>query len=147
MRSLRRISSFRIGTSRGHLSAILACRGLLLTTIDREDRGAAQNLDRLGVEIVRNDALAHLQVETRAFDFIVVDLHGNDEATWRALWPVLKPRLAAGGTMVLYNSHLWKIEEFSGETGLRWIAENALGDFVVETQEEPPPGMLVCRHA
>ena len=140
-------AGLEIGTSRGHLSAILACRGLLLTTIDREDRGAAQNLDGLGVEIVRNDALAHLQGETRVFDFIVVDLHGNDEATWRALWPVLKPRLAAGGTMVLYNSHLWKSDEFRGETGLRWIAENALGDFVVETQEEPPPGMLVCHHA
>lgn len=139
--------ALEIGTSRGHLAAILACRGVLLTTLDAEDRGARQNLDGLGVEVIQSDARAHLAQEARLFDFIVVDLHGNDEDVWRDLWPVLKPRLARGGAMVLYNSHLWKIDEYAGETGLRWLAENALGDFVVESHEEPAPGMLVCRHA
>ena len=49
--------------------------------------------------------------------------------------------------MVLYNSHLWKIDEFGNETGLRWVAETQLEEFAVEVYEEPAPGMLVCRNA
>ena len=49
--------------------------------------------------------------------------------------------------MVLYNSHLWKIEEFQGETGLRWVAETCLSNFATEVFEDPLPGMVVCRHA
>ena len=109
--------ALEIGTSRGHLTAILACRGCLVTTVDREDRGARANLDGLGVEVVPKDAAEFLAGETRLFDLITVDLHGNDEKVWRRLWPVLKLRLSRAGTMVLYNSHLWEIDEFRGE----WI--------------------------
>ena len=134
-----------IGTSRGHLSAILASQGCFVTTIDAEDRGAKRNLDGLDVEVVIGDAATYLRRETRAFDLITVDLHGNDERTWRRIWPRLKPRLSRGGAMVLYNSHLWKISEFRGETGLRWVMNNCLSGFNTEVFEDPPPGMIVCR--
>ena len=140
--------ALEIGTSRGHLTAILASRGCLVTTIDAEDRGAKQNLEGLNVKIVQSDATEYLCSETRStFDFITVDLHGNDEATWRKLWPHLHPRLSRHGTMVLYNSHLWRIREFKKETGLRYVAENCLSKFVTEVFEEPLPGMIVCRYA
>lgn len=139
--------ALEIGTSRGHLTAILASRGCLVTTVDTEDRDAGRNLDGLGVTVVRDEATRYLSQVTRTFDFISVDLHGNDEPTWRRLWPHLKPRLSQSGTMVLYNSHLWKIPEFRDETGLRWVMENCLSGFVTEVFEDPPPGMIVCSHA
>jgi hypothetical protein len=139
--------ALEIGTSRGHLTASLASRGCSVTTVDAEDRGAKQNLEGLDVNVVQCDAMEFLARETGTFDFITVDLHGNDEATWRRLWPLLRPRLSRAGTMVLYNSHLWRIREFKNETGLRYIAENCLSDFATEVFEDPPPGMIVCRYA
>ena len=140
------LPTLEIGTSRGHLTAHLASCGCLVTTIDHADRNARQNLDGMGVEFVIDDVIDYLGRETRTFDFVVVDLHGNDEAVWRRLWPRLAPRLSSRGTMVLYNSHLWKIDEFSNQTGLRWLAQTQLSGFAVQTHEEPPPGMLVCTH-
>ena len=139
--------TLEIGTSRGHLTAILASRGCSVTTLDAEDSGAKQNLEGLDVEIVQGEATEFLSRETRIFDFITVDLHGNGDATWRRLWPHLKPRLSRAGTMVLYNSHLWKIREFRNETGLRYVADNCLFDFSTEVFEDPLPGMIVCRYA
>lgn len=138
--------ALEIGTSRGHLAAVLAAQGCHVTTIDREDRGAAGNLAGLPVTVVRDEAVAHLARDGASYGLIVVDLHGNGEAVWRALWPRLAPRLAPGGTLVLYNSHLWKIEEWREETGLRWLAANGLDGFATEIFEEPAPGMIVCRH-
>lgn len=138
-------ATLEIGTSRGHLTAILASRGCRITTLDAEDRGAERNLDGLGVDVVQSDAEEFLAAGGRSYDFVVVDLHGNRKARWRRLWPLLEQSLAADGTMVLYNSHLWKIDEFRAETGLRWVMRHCLADFVTETFEEPPPGMVVCR--
>jgi len=139
--------ALEIGTSRGHLSAILASHGLALTTVDAADRGAGRNPEGLGVTVIRDEATRYLSLERQTFDFISVDLHGNDEATWRRLWPLLKPRLSKSGTMVLYNSHLWQIPEYRGETGLRWVIENCLSGFVTEVFPTPAPGMVVCAHA
>lgn len=134
-----------IGTSRGFLSAVIASLGCRLTTVDHEDRGARENLAGLGVEIMIGDAASALDRDPRDFALITVDLHGNRVADWRRLWPVLKRRLSPGGTAILYNSHLWKIPEWKDETGLLWLANTGLPGFAVETFEDPPPGMLVCR--
>ena len=139
--------TLEIGTSRGHLTAILASRGCIVTTIDKEDRAARLNLEGLGVEVVQSDAATFLRDESAMYELITVDLHGNDETTWRKLWPLLKPRLSRTGTLVLYNSHLWKIDEFRNETGLSWVANEKLSEFVTEEFETPPPGMIVCRYA
>ena len=137
--------TLEIGTSRGHLAAILASRGCRLTTLDALERGARRNLDGLGVDVVVSDAEEFLADGGRRYDFIVVDLHGNRKARWRRLWPLLEACLAPEGTMVLYNSHLWKIEEFKAETGLRWVMRHCLAGFATEVFEEPAPGMVVCR--
>lgn len=139
--------ALEIGTSRGQLTANLASCGCKVTTIDHADRGARRNLSGMNVEFIVNDAVEHLKQETRHFDLITVDLHGNGEAVWQRLWPLLEPRLSATGTLVLYNSHLWKIDEFRNETGLRWVADTQLAKFVVEVHEKPAPGMLICRRA
>jgi protein-L-isoaspartate O-methyltransferase len=135
-----------IGTSRGYLAAVMASHGCRVTTVDHEDRGARKNLDGLGVDVVSSEAVAFLAETERDFSLIVVDLHGNDVATWQELWPKLRPRLDRLGTMVLYNSHLWKIPEWHDQTGLLWLAQNGLDGLARQVFEEPPPGMIVCRH-
>ena len=139
-------AALEIGTSRGYLAAVIATCGCKLTTIDHEDRGARQNLEGLDVEVVTSGAVAFLSETHALYSLIVVDLHGNDIATWQALWPQLRPRLDRFGTMVLYNSHLWKIPEWQDQTGLLWVAHNALDGLSQQVFEEPSPGMIVCRH-
>jgi protein-L-isoaspartate O-methyltransferase len=139
-------AALEIGTSRGYLAAVMAGHGCKLTTIDHEDRGARQNLEGLDVAVVVSDAGAFLSQTQTLYSLIVVDLHGNDNATWQALWPQLKPRLDRSGTMVLYNSHLWKMPEWHDQTGLLWVAQNALDGMAQQVFEQPPPGMIVCRH-
>jgi hypothetical protein len=133
-----------IGTSRGYLAAVMAAHGCKVTTVDREDRGARKNLEGLGVDVVTSDASAFLSASQTKYSLIVVDLHGNDVATWRELWPKLKPRLDRFGKMVLYNSHLWKIPEWHDQTGLMWVAQNALDGMAQQVFEEPSPGMIIC---
>ena len=72
------------------------------------------------------DGAEYLADHREMVDMIVVDLHGNDEATWRRLWPVLAPRLTDGGVMLLYNSHLWRIPEWRTETGPQWVLATQL---------------------
>ncbi|PYM75736.1 MAG: hypothetical protein DME10_03220 [Candidatus Rokuibacteriota bacterium] len=120
-------------------------RDLRVTTVDREDRGARFNLQGLRVTVEIADGAEYLARRREPFCLIVVDLHGNDEATWRRLWPLLSGHVAAGGEMLLYNSHLWRILEWRAETGLRWVMETQLADWSVEVHDEPAPGMLVCR--
>jgi protein-L-isoaspartate O-methyltransferase len=135
-----------IGTSRGYVAAVMAAHGCRVTTVDREDRGARKNLEGLGVNVVVSDASAFLSANQEDYALIVVDLHGNDVATWRELWPKLKPRLDRFGKMVLYNSHLWKIPEWHDQTGLAWVMQNALDGMVQQVFEEPLPGMIVCAY-
>jgi len=134
-----------IGTSRGQLAALMAENGCLVTTVDREDRGARFNLQGLRVTVEIADGAEYLARRREPFCLIVVDLHGNDEATWRRLWPLLSGHVASGGEMLLYNSHLWRIPEWRDETGLRWVMDTQLADWSVEMHEEPAPGMLICR--
>jgi hypothetical protein len=136
-----------IGTSRGYLTAVLVGHGCRMTTVDHEDRGARQNLDGLAVEIIRGEAFDIIANTDRRFAMIVADLHGNSVAVWRKLWPVLRGKVEIGGTIVLYNSHLWKIPEWREETGLRWLADTGMPGFKVEMYEDPLPGMMVCQRA
>jgi hypothetical protein len=135
-----------LGTSRGYLAAVLAGYGCRVVTVDHEDRGARRNLDGLEVKVVRSDGAAFLSRTPALYSLIVVDLHGNDVATWQALWPKLKPRLDRSGTLVLYNSHLWKMPEWHDQTGLLWVAQNALDGMSQQVFAEPLPGMIICRH-
>lgn len=144
-RAFRGHTVLELGTSRGQLAALMAGNGCRVTTVDREDRGARRNLEGLGVTIEIADAAEYLARHPDPFHLIVVDLHGNDEATWRRLWPLVSGHVAPGGQMLLYNSHLWRIPEFHAETGLRWVMDTQLEDWNVEMCDEPAPGMLICR--
>lgn len=135
-----------IGTSRGHLSAIMASYGAHVTTVDHADRGARANLAGLNVDVQVAEATVFLRHCAKRFAFIVVDLHRNCRGVWRRLWPLLESHLEPGGRMALYNSHLWKMPEWRRETGLRWVMEHKLRGFRVDVLEDPPPGMMVVRH-
>ena len=111
-------SVLELGTSRGRLTAMLASLGCTVTTVDRHDRGAAQNLDGLGVRVVVDDALNYLATTTDTFDLIIVDLHGNSIAHWKRRAPLLKRCLAANGTMCISNATLSEIPEWHEETGV-----------------------------
>ncbi len=95
---------------------------------------------------VVSDASAFLSATQNNYSLIVVDLHGNDVATWQELWPKLRSRLDRFGKMVLYNSHLWKIPEWHDQTGVAWVMQNALDGMVQQVFEEPLPGMIICAY-
>lgn len=144
-RALRGQRVLEIGTSRGQLAALMAGNGCLVTTVDREDRGARRNLEGLSVTVEVADAAEYLAASAAPFALVVVDLHGNDEAVWRRLWPLVSRNVAPAGLLLLYNSHLWRIPEFRAETGLRWVMDTQLAGWSVEVRDQPPPGMLICR--
>jgi len=135
-----------IGTSRGYVAAVMAACGCRVTTVDRVDRGARKNLDGLGVNAVVSDASAFLSASQNNYSLIVVDLHGNDAATWQELWPKLRLQLDRSGKMVLYNSHLWKIPEWHDQTGVAWVMQNASDGMVQQVFEDPLPGMIICAY-
>jgi hypothetical protein len=137
--------ALEIGTSRGRVTAVLNSYGCLVTTVDRVDRGAAQNLQGLNIDFVIAEATAFLRMNSEKFRLIVVDLHDNSVAVWKELWPLLVKALEQSGTLALYNSHLWKIPEWHEETGLKWVAETKLEGWCSDIFPEPPPGMMICR--
>jgi hypothetical protein len=135
-----------IGTSRGRLTAMLASTGCRVTTIDRHDRGAAQNLDGLGVRVLVHDAVPFLTTTSEKFDLIVVDLHGNSEADWKPLAPVLERCLSPRGKLIIANATLWKIPEWHEETGVRWLLDTWGPTWKVELHPEPMPGVAIVSH-
>jgi Flp pilus assembly protein TadD len=135
------------GTSRGMLTAIMLDRGCVVTCVDREDRGATDNLAGLNVCVMVSDAAEFLRCSTMRYAMITVDFHGNEESVWRELWPLLKDRVEPGGTLVLYNSHLWMVPGRSAEFGLKWLLEETPENFTKEVFAEPLPGMIVLTAA
>jgi SAM-dependent methyltransferase len=136
-----------LGTSRGRLAAILATHGCLVTTVDKTDRSASINLMQMGVQIVISGAAEYLRRVDDQFAMIVADIHDNSPAVWTELWPLLGQHLEPDGAILLSNSHLWRMPEWTEETGLRWITEAAPAGWVTEVFAEPEPGMVICRRA
>jgi dTDP-4-amino-4,6-dideoxygalactose transaminase len=132
-----------LGTSRGHMSAILATIGCEVTTVDRHHRGAAQNLAGLPARVVQADALDYLAQSTEHFAAIVVDVHGNSPAVWERLGPMLLERLAPGGKIVTSNARLHHLEEWRDEVGVaRWL-EGLGPSWEVVVHEAAFPGVAV----
>ncbi len=134
-----------LGTSRGFLAAIMAAYGCVVTTVDKADRGASTNLKDMGVQVVVSDAVEFLRRNESRFSLIVVDIHDNSIKVWDALWPLVSGCLSTDGVLVLYNTHLWQMSEWSEETGLRWITESSPPGWSTEVFSEPAPGMVLCR--
>jgi predicted O-methyltransferase YrrM len=134
-----------LGTSRGRLTAMLASLGCCVTTIDRHDRGAAQNLTGFGVEVIVGDALDYLAATTERFDLIVVDLHGNSELDWQLRAPLLMRCLSRRGTLLVSNALLWQIPEWQEETGVRWFLNSLRPPWAFKLHDTPP-GIAVVTH-
>lgn len=136
-----------IGTSRGRLTAMLASTGCRMTTVDRHDRGAAQNLKGLDVNVVVDDAIDFLSTTSERFDLIVIDLHGNSVADWERYAPLLKRCISYLGTMIVHNAALWKIPEWKEETGVSWFIESLPSSWTVKLHSEPLPGIAILTHS
>ncbi len=143
----RRLAGRRLlelGTSRGRMTAVLASSGFHVTTIDRHDRGAAQNLDALAVRVVIDDALHFLATTTERFDAVVVDLHGNSVAEWMRLGPLLARVLRADGSLIISNAALWQIEEWRQERGVLWFLDSLGPEWRHVVHEQPVPGIALA---
>jgi arylsulfatase A-like enzyme/predicted O-methyltransferase YrrM len=130
-----------LGTSRGQISAMLATMGCHVTTVDHQDRGALQNLSDLGVSVIQQDVIDFLVSGTDAFDFIVVDLHGNTPEDWSERHPLLLKRLAPHGMLAVNNVTLYETLEWKEETGVQWFLEQLPANFRVERHIACMPGM------
>lgn len=132
-----------LGTSRGRLTAMLTALGCHVTTVDHQDRGAAQNLQGLPVAFIKDEAENFLEQSMKNFDLIVVDFHGNSEADWRLYSQNLLNRLDYGGTLILNNATLYEIPEWNDETGVRWFIDQLTPNWNVELHTETPPGIAI----
>ena len=123
---------------------MLASVGCHVTTVDHQDRGAAQNLAGLSVDVIVSDALAYLRATEKVFDLIVVDLHGNSIAAWRELSDTLLRRLTPDGTLVVSNTQLYKQWVWREERGARWFVDQLVPTWNV-TEFDVHPGVAVLR--
>lgn len=134
-----------IGTSRGHLTAMLDAVGCRVTTVDHVDRGAGQNLSGTAATVVQADGREFLADSGRAFDLIVIDRHGNSEEDWRSWAPVLTRALRPLGRLLITNLTLADLPEWRSETGVAWLVEHPPRGLRVEQRFEPVPGVVVLR--
>jgi predicted O-methyltransferase YrrM len=130
-----------IGTSRGHLSAMLASLGCKLTSVDHEDRDAAQNLGGLNVTVIVKDAVEYLISTDEVFDLIVVDVHGNTPKDWARLKDPLLDRLKPGGKLVIDNVALYLIPEWKEETGVQWFLDQLPKSWPIKINTTVAPGV------
>jgi predicted O-methyltransferase YrrM len=130
-----------LGTSRGHLSAMLASLGCKLTTIDHQDRGASENLAGLNVKVIVEDAVQFLINTDQLFDLIVVDVHGNTPKDWARLKEPLINRVKPGGKLVIDNVALYEIPEWKEETGVQWFIDQLPESWQVKVNTTVPPGV------
>ena len=149
MQICREVQAYRgkevleLGTSRGHLSAMLASLGCNLTTVDHQDRGATQNLAGLHVKVVVEDAVQFLERTVQKFDLIVVDVHGNTPQDWARLQKPLIDRVKSGGRLVIDNVALYEIDEWKDETGVQWFLDQLPKTWRIKINRKYPPGIAV----
>lgn len=134
-----------LGTSRGHLTAMLCTSGCRVTTVDAVDRGASVNLAGLSADVVLDEGYDYLARSRDKYDALVIDVHGNTEARWRQWAPLLKRSVRRGGLIVIDNLRLAEIPEWRDETGVKWLMNNLPRGLRVERTFDPLPGVLVLR--
>jgi hypothetical protein len=134
-----------IGTSRGKLSAMLATLGCIVTTIDHTDRGAAENLEGLGVKVLQLDARDFLEKNNHTFKLVICDLHGNTPADWKSISKALILQAQNGSTLILSNALLHTMPEWKEETGVRWFLHQLPRKWKVQHFRENLPGIVVIK--
>jgi tetratricopeptide (TPR) repeat protein len=144
MKNYKNIQVLEIGTSRGYLTALLS-RFNKVTTIDHKDRGAFINLSGLNIKIVKEDMLSFLKKDHNKYKVILIDLHGNSKKVWSKLWSLIPARLEFKSKVILYNSHLYKIDRFREDNGIKFLLDsNLLKKFNLKIYDKPLPGMIIC---
>jgi tetratricopeptide (TPR) repeat protein len=144
MKNYKNIQVLEIGTSRGYLTALLS-RFNKVTTIDHKDRGAFINLSGLNIKIVKEDMLSFLKKDLNKYNIILIDLHGNSKKVWSKLWSLIPARLEFKSKVILYNSHLYKIDRFKEDNGIKFLLDsNLLKNFNLKIYDKPLPGMIIC---
>jgi predicted O-methyltransferase YrrM len=135
------------GTSRGYLSFILAQAGAHVITVDREDRGARQNLAGLKVEIYIMSVLKFLRTNKSIFEIVCVDLHGNSRRQWRKLWRKLSSRIQVGGQVVISNAELRLVPGWAHEDGVPWLHQKLSRDpnWMCTLISDVVPGILIVK--
>ena len=144
IKNYKDIQVLEIGTSRGYLTALLS-RFNKVTTIDHKDRGAFINLSGLNIKIVKEDMLSFLKKDLNKYNIILIDLHGNSKKVWSKLWSLIPARLEFKSKVILYNSHLYKIDRFKEDNGIKFLLDsNLLKNFNLKIYDKPLPGMIIC---
>lgn len=131
-----------LGTSRGHLTAALAELGCQVTTLDHMDRGAAQNLAGLAVNVVQADAVEFLKGNSNLFGLIVCDIHGNSRKDWELLAQPLLAALSPDGSMILNNYRLFQDPEWEEEDGVYHFVANLPPNFEIQEIATAHPGVV-----
>jgi predicted O-methyltransferase YrrM len=132
-----------LGTSRGRLSAMLATLGCKVTTLDHVDRGAAENLSGLSVNVVVDDSIHFLETTNSFFDLVVCDMHGNAPDDWKKYSKPLVKLVKNGSTLIINNYLLNKIPEWHEETGVEWFLKKIPRKWTVKLHDEILPGIAV----
>jgi predicted O-methyltransferase YrrM len=120
---------------------MLASLGCKLTSVDHEDRDAAQNLGGLNVTVIVKDAVEYLISTDEVFDLIVVDVHGNTPKDWARLKEPLLTRLKPGGKLVIDNVALYLIPEWKEETGVQWFLDQLPKSWPIKINTTVAPGV------
>ncbi|MEN9727228.1 MAG: hypothetical protein RL434_1594 [Pseudomonadota bacterium] len=132
-----------IGTSRGKLGAMLATLGCRVTTVDHVDRGAAQNLAGLDVQVVVDDAVHFMATTARRFDLVLFDMHGNSPADWQRYAAAVRHCLAPAATLLLSNATLDEVQGWSEESGVKWFIDNLPSGWRSHLDTSTVPGVAV----
>lgn len=131
-----------LGTSRGHMSYILAANGFQVTTVDRIDRGASMNLAGMNVNVVLDDATNYL-TQSSSHDLILVDLHGNSKTDWQTYRTPLMSSLKEGGILLINNATLHQIPEWKEETGVPWFLSSLPKNWTYSIDKLVQPGLAI----
>jgi predicted O-methyltransferase YrrM len=144
---IRERTVLEFGTSRGYLTLILAQAGAHVITVDKEDRGARQNLAGLKVEVCVMSALKFLRTNKSTFEIVCVDVHGNSRRQWRRLWRKLSNRIQVGGQVVISNAELHLVPGWAHEDGVLWLHQKLSNDpnWMCTLIPGPVPGILIVK--
>ena len=136
-------NALELGTSRGRLTAMLAILGCKVTTVDHQNRGAADNLDGLAVTVVVDDIVHFMTTSNRFFDLVICDIHGNSSRDWKRYSRPLKMLVKNGSTLIINNYLLNKIPEWHEETGVEWFLKQLPDHWSVTLHADITPGIAI----
>lgn len=135
-----------LGTARGRMTAMLEALGCHVTTIDKHDRGAKQNLSGMNIQVIVKDAREYLAESQEKFDLIIADVHDNSYGVWKPLWDLIKPRVDINGEIIISNALLYKVKGWEEETGVKVLLDNLESEYFYHMNDNVLPGIVIIKH-